>query len=290
MIEKTKSFMESLQGKKVFKIIFVFLLVSATVFTAKNAVESVFNEYKNTEITQNTTPQQRVSKSQTKDGKKKLPIYCVDTPEKKVAISFDAAWGADDTDTLLQILKEYDVKATFFLCGYWVDKYPEEIKRISADGHDIGNHGNTHAHSSQLTKEKNKEEILAVNEKIKNLLGKDVTLFRPPFGEYNDTVIDAADELGIYTIQWDVDSHDWMNKGVDYEINQVLNHKHLGNGSIILFHNDARDTPKALPVILKGLKEKGYEIVLISDLIHKDNFYMDHEGRQKLNDTTTTTQ
>lgn len=218
-------------------------------------------------------------------AKKKLPIYCVDTAEKKLAISFDAAWGAEDTDTLLEILERNDVKATFFLCGYWVDKYPDEVKRIYDSGHTIGNHSNTHPHGNQLSLEQNKQEIMAAHEKIKTLLGVDMQLYRPPFGEYNDTVLKAAEECGYYSIQWDVDSLDWKEFGVEHEINQVLNHKHLGNGSIILFHNDTKYTPDALEPIIKGLKEKGFEIVPIIDLIYKDNYYMDHEGRQRLNDT-----
>ena len=179
-------------------------------------------------------------------AKKKLPIYCVDTFEKKVAISFDAAWGADDTDNLLQILDQNDVKATFFLCGYWVDKYPQEVKKIYDSGHTVGNHSNTHPHGNQLSLEKNKEEIMNCHNKIKELLGFDMNLYRPPFGEYNDTVLTAAEQCGYYSIQWDVDSLDWKELGVEHEINQVLNHKHLGNGSIILFHNDTKYTPDAL--------------------------------------------
>lgn len=223
-------------------------------------------------------------------AKKKLPIYCVDTDEKKVAISFDAAWGAEDTDTLLEILEKNDVKATFFLCGYWVDKYPDEVKSIYEAGHTIGNHSNTHPHGNQLSLEQNKEEIMGCHEKVKKLLGIDMNLYRPPFGEYNDTVISAAEECGYYSIQWDVDSLDWKEFGVEQEINQVLNHKHLGNGSIILFHNDAKYTPDALETIIKGIKEKGYEIVPIIDLIHKDNYYMDNEGRQILKTGEETSQ
>ena len=226
----------------------------------------------------------------TSAAKKALPIYCVDTQGKKqVAISFDAAWGADDTDTLLEILKNNQVNATFFLCGYWVDKYPEEVKKIYDAGNDIGNHSNTHPHSSQLSLEKNKENIMACHDKVKNLLGIDMNLYRPPFGEYNDTVLNAAKECGYYSIQWDIDSLDWKELGCDHEINQVLNHKHLGNGSIILFHNDAKFTPEVLDTIIKGLKNKGYEIVPISKLIHKENYYMNHEGRQIPQSTETTT-
>ncbi|MDR1664972.1 MAG: polysaccharide deacetylase family protein [Clostridiales bacterium] len=213
---------------------------------------------------------------------RKLPIYSVDTPEKKLAISFDAAWGAEDTDQILEILRNNEVTATFFLCGYWVDKNPEAVKKIAEAGHDLGNHGNTHAHGAQLSLEQNKNEILRCHEKIKQLTGIESNLFRPPYGEYNNTVITAAEEVNYYPIQWDVDSHDWMNKGVDYEINRVLNNKNLSNGSIVLFHNDAKDTPKCLDTILKGLKDKGYSFVPVSELIHKENYYMDHTGRQKV--------
>lgn len=138
-------------------------------------------------------------------AKKNVPIYCVDTDEKKVAISFDAAWGADDTDELLTILKNNDAKATFFLCGSWVDKYPEEVKKIYEEGHEIGNHSNTHPHGSQISLEQNKNEIMEVHNKIKDLVGYEMNLYRPPFGEYNDTVLQAAKELDYHTIQWDIE-------------------------------------------------------------------------------------
>ena len=209
-----------------------------------------------------------------------LPIYCVETEKPQVAISFDAAWGADDTDTLLQILEENDVKTTFFMCGYWVDKYPEEVKKIAEAGHDLGNHSATHPHMSQLSKEQIKEELITTGNKIEELTGVKSELFRPPFGEYTNDVISAAEECGYYTIQWDVDSLDWKEYGAQEEISKVLNHKKLGNGSIILFHNDAKYTPRALDSIIKGLKEKGYEIVPISELIMRENYTINAEGRQ----------
>ena len=216
----------------------------------------------------------------TAQTKRELPIYCVQTDEKKVAISFDAAWGADDTDELLRILDDNDVTATFFLCGYWVDKYPEEVEKIAAAGHDLGNHSATHPHMSTLSSEQITQELQGCHQAVKELTGIDMNLFRPPFGEYNDNVIRTAKENGYYSIQWDVDSLDWKEQGVEAEINQVLNHKHLGNGSILLFHNDAKYTPQALDTILKGLKEKGYDIVPVSEIIHTGEYTVDHEGRQ----------
>ena len=211
---------------------------------------------------------------------RKLPIYCVQTDEPKVSVSFDAAWGADDTDELLRILKENDVKATFFLCGYWVEKYPEEVKKIAEAGHDLGNHSATHPHMSQLSSEQITEELRKCHENVKELTGIEMDLFRPPLGEYDTEAIETATANGYHSIQWDIDSLDWKEQGTQAEINQVLNHKHLGNGSIILFHNDAKYTPQVLDTILKGIKEKGYTIVPISELIHRGEYEMDHEGRQ----------
>lgn len=247
--------------KGVTKVIWALLLIIFCMSLSRPYVTEVFNT---------------VGKQQ-----RKLPIYCVETSEKKVALSFDAAWGADDTDDLLAILDKHDVKATFFLVGDWVRKYPEEVKKIAAAGHDIGNHSNKHPHMGQMSKEANIKEIMAAHEEVKKLTGIEMNLFRPPFGEYNNTVIEAAEACNYYTIQWDVDSLDWKEYGVDPMIKQVLNHKHLGNGSIILFHNNAKYTKDALDAIITGLKEQGYEMVPISQLILKDNYYIDHEGRQR---------
>ena len=141
-------------------------------------------------------------------GKRLLPIYSVETEEPKIAISFDAAWGADDTDTLLEILEDNDVKTTFFMCGYWIDKYPDEVKKIAEAGHDLGNHSATHPHMSKLTKEQIADEIKDTGNKIEELTGVKSELFRAPFGEYTNDVISTAEELGYYTIQWDVDTLD----------------------------------------------------------------------------------
>lgn len=146
--------------------------------------------------------------SQKSAEEKLLPIYSVETAESKIAISFDAAWGADDTDQLLEILRNNDVKATFFVCGYWVDNFPEEIKKMYAEGHEIANHSASHAHPNQLSLEKNKEEIMKAHKKVKDLIGVEMNLYRPPFGEYNNTVLKAAEESGYYCIQWDVDTYE----------------------------------------------------------------------------------
>lgn len=212
-------------------------------------------------------------------SQKKLPIYSVDTEDKKIAISFDAAWGNDDTHTLIEILKEYDVPATFFVVGAWVDKYPESVKELADAGHQVQNHSNTHPYMTQLSAVQMTDELTTCNEKIKAITGISPTLFRPPYGDYDDTVIETVEGLKMYPIQWSVDSLDWQDSATADSIYKRVTSK-VTNGSIVLFHNDAEHTPEALPNILKTLKEQGYEFVFIDDLIYKDNYTIDHTGKQ----------
>nr|WP_302596868.1 polysaccharide deacetylase family protein [uncultured Cellulosilyticum sp.] len=216
------------------------------------------------------------------ENKKLLPIYCVDTKgEKKVALTFDAAWGASDTDQIIETLGKYNVKATFFMVGDWARKYPDAVKKFQEAGHDIANHSNKHPHVCQMNKEAIKKDLLEAHETLKEITGLECDLYRPPYGEYNNTVLEAAKECGYYTIQWDVDSLDWKEYGLQPLIDKVLNHKNLRPGTIILMHNDTRYTAKALEPIIKGIIEKGYTFVPVSELIYKDtNCKIDHEGRQ----------
>ena len=211
---------------------------------------------------------------------RQLPIYCVQTNQKKVALSFDAAWGNEDTQKILEILKKRNVHATFFMTGGWVKNYPEDVKAILAAGHDLGNHSENHKNMSQLSADEQRQELLSVHDRVKELTGYEMFLFRPPYGDYDDSVVLTAKECGYYPIQWDVDSLDWKDYGVEAILDKVLNHKHLGNGSIILCHNGAKYTAQALDGLIAGLQEKGYQIVPVSELILKDNYHMDAEGRQ----------
>ncbi len=148
----------------------------------------------------------KVSSIISAQNERKLPIYCVETDKPQVSISFDAAWGAEDTDRLLQILADNEVKATFFLCGYWVADYPEEVKKIAEAGHDLGNHSSTHPHMNQLSSEQIAKELADCHKAVKDLTGIEMNLFRPPFGEYNNTVIETSFANSYYPIQWDIDT------------------------------------------------------------------------------------
>ncbi len=212
---------------------------------------------------------------------KKLPIYSVKTESKKISISFDCAWGVDYTDTLLEIMEQNDVKCTFFMVEFWTEKYPEYVKKISQKGHEIGTHSATHPHMSKLSKSAMVSELTTSMNAITNITGKSVNLFRAPYGEYNDLLIETANELGLYTIQWDVDSLDWKDLSASEIVNRVV--KRVDNGSIVLFHNQGKNTAKALPSIIKQLKAQGYEFVPIGELIYKDNFYIANNGEQVKN-------
>ena len=210
-----------------------------------------------------------------------MPIYSVNTEEKKVAISFDAAWGNEDTQQILRILKKYDIKVTFFMTGGWVSDFPDDVKKIQEAGHDLGNHGENHLNMSQLSVEEMKEELLTVHDRVKECTDVEMELFRPPYGDYSDEVINTVEECGYYTIQWDVDSLDWKDYGVDSIVKTVLEHKALKNGSIILMHNGAKYTAQALPKVIEGLQNMGYEIVPISELIYREGYTLDVTGRQQ---------
>lgn len=220
-----------------------------------------------------------ISVSNTVNGRE-LPIYCVQTDKPQIAISFDAAWGNEDTRRILEILKKNDVKATFFMTGGWVESYPDDVRAIYADGHDLGNHSQNHKNMSQLSDEECKQELLSVHERVKELTGYEMFLFRPPYGDYDNHVITNARSIGYYSIQWDVDSLDWKDYGTTSIINTVTRHKHLGNGSIILCHNGAKYTAEALDSLIQELKAQGYTFVPLSELIYRDNYHLDQEGRQ----------
>lgn len=225
----------------------------------------------------------KVNSSQEASAKptKLLPVYSVDCPDNKVALSFDAAWGSDKTMQILEYLDTYNVKATFFLVGFWVDKYPEMVKEIDKRGHLIGNHSNTHAHFNTLNYDQMLLEIEATSKKIKDITGKDVTYFRAPFGEYNNTQISLLNEKGIKGVQWDVDSLDW--KGItSRQITTNILSK-VKKGSIILCHNNSDHIVEALPLVLLGLQNKNLTSVRMDELIIQKDYYIDNNGVQHSN-------
>ena len=213
---------------------------------------------------------------------RKIPVYGVDCGEEKlVALTFDAAWGADKTLKILEILEKYDVKATFFLVGFWLDKYPEETKAIAESGCEIGNHSNNHLQMSKLSADKIREELAYVNDAVYKLTGKKPTYFRPPFGDYDNGLIETAENMGLQTIQWSVDSLDWKGLSATEITSRVT--KNVKNGSIVLFHNNSDNILEALPLVLANLVNSGYKPVTMSELVYADDYYIDNNGVQHKN-------
>lgn len=212
---------------------------------------------------------------------KEMPICSVEMKEKKVALTFDAAWGNEDTARILKILKEHEVQATFFMTGDWVEKYPEDVLAIKAAGHDLANHSETHRSMMGLKKEEQRQEIQTVHEKVLDLTEVEMRLFRVPYGSYDDNVIRNIEACGYYPIQWSVDSLDWKDYGAENIIETVLGSKELKNGAIILLHNGTKYTAEALDGLLSELEKREYQMVPVSKLIYKKGYYLDVTGRQQ---------
>ena len=210
---------------------------------------------------------------------RKVPVYCVETDSPKVAISFDAAWGADKTKEIVDICKEYNVNATFFLVGFWVDKYADMVKYIDDNGFEIGTHSNTHPDMVKLSVDEQKMELEKCIDMIEDITEKKVELFRAPYGSYNNSLLDVAESLGLITIQWDVDSLDWKGLSAEAITTRIINGSK--NGSIILCHNNSDHIIDALPMVLDRLNKKGFTVGSVGDLVYKDNYTIDRTGLQK---------
>ena len=211
-------------------------------------------------------------------SERQLPVYCVQRDDKTVALSFDAAWGNEDTQELIDILARYSINATFFVVGEWVDKYPESVKALHDAGNEVMSHSDDHAHFASLSAEQIITNINASNDKIEKVTGVRPTLFRCPYGEYNDTVISTVNGMGMTAIQWDVDSLDWKGLPAEDISKRVLNN--VKSGSIVLFHNAAENTPEALPAIIEALLADGYTIVPISQILLTGDYTIDNTGMQ----------
>jgi len=210
--------------------------------------------------------------------KKDIPIYSVETKDKKIAITFDTSWGVDNTKPILDVLKKEDVKATFFLIGKWVEAYPQDARLIASMGHEIGNHSDSHQEFTKLSKEQILREINSADAKIMGVTGIKTSLFRFPEGTYNSNSVKVVEATNHKCIQWDADSIDWKNEGYQIEYNRVI--KNIKNGSIILFHNSGKYTPQTVDMLIKKLKSQGYSFMKVSDLIYKENYDLDESGRQ----------
>lgn len=157
-----------------------------------------------------------------------------------------------------------------------MDKYPESVKALYDAGMEIGNHSDTHAHMASLSAKEIMDEVSICSGKIEAITGEPVTLFRCPYGEYDDEVISSVNGMGIYPVQWNVDSLDWKDLSASDIYKRVTGN--VVPGSIILFHNAAKNTPEALADIIEYLLSEGYDIVPVSELLLTGNYEIDNTG------------
>ncbi|HPF53972.1 MAG TPA: polysaccharide deacetylase family protein [Eubacteriales bacterium] len=211
---------------------------------------------------------------------KVLPVYSVEREDKVIALTIDAAWSTDKTEFILKTLEEYDVKATFFLCGVWVEAYPDYVKEIAKKGHEIGNHTKTHPHCSKLSAAEIETELKVLDDEIERLTGERCTLFRAPFGEYNDTVINTARAMGYEVVQWSRDTVDWKESRTMQQILDSVLPK-LKAGDIILCHNNGFLIEEYLPKLIETALEQGYRFVTVSELLLEGETTIDNNGMQQ---------
>ncbi len=212
---------------------------------------------------------------------RKLPVYGVDTDKKVIALTFDAAWGADKTQGILDIMSEYGAKGTFFLVGFWIDKYEKETQAIAEAGFEIGNHSRNHLNMPKLSENEIKNEIEYVNDRVQELTGKKPTYFRAPFGDYDNKLMTALESMKMVGVQWSIDSLDWKGLSAKQIYDRVV--PKAKSGDIVLFHNNSDHVLDALPMILKALRGQGYEFVMLSELVARENFSVDSNGIQHKN-------
>ena len=210
---------------------------------------------------------------------RELPICSVETEDAKVALTFDVAWENGDLPEILDVLEEEGVKVSFFVTGEWAEQNPELLKKIRDLGHDLGNHSQDHKSMTQLTYEEKREEISEAHERVKEIAGVEMNLFRTPYGNYDDEVILTAEEQGYYTIEWNIDTMDWKDYGKKNILNTVMGNEELGNGAIIRAHAGTKYMAEALKPLIQRLKEAGYELVPVSKLIYRTDYHMDVRGR-----------
>lgn len=207
-----------------------------------------------------------------------IPIYCVERDDGKIAITFDCAWGAEDMEDILATLKKHNCKATFFVLGTWAEQNPNIMKKMVAEGHEIGNHSYNHSHYTSMSQDEMLADIEKCNKAVKDITGISPTLFRAPSGDYNNAVIEATHSKNMEYIQWSVDSLDWRSLTCEEMMARII--PKTKSGDILLFHNGTEHTAESLDKILTELDGKGFSYLKVSDLIYKENFSIDHTGRQ----------
>lgn len=194
------------------------------------------------------------------------PIYEADTGRNEISLTCNVVWGTEYVPKLLDILKNENTKMTFYIGGKWAENNSELLNRIFIEGHEIGNHGYDHKKHSQLNDIDNENEIINAEKAIEKIIGEKTTLFAPPYGDINDKTVKIAEGLGYKVLMWNIDTIDWKDQDPQLIYDRVFKKKL--DGGIVLMH-PTEGTVKALPSIIKDIKNNNIDIVKVSDLIKK---------------------
>jgi len=219
------------------------------------------------------------SQQTTLQSGRQLPVYRVAIEDKKVALTFDAAWGEQHVTPILDELDRFNIKCTFFIVGFWADQYPQTVREIAQRGHEVACHSTNHLHMASLTREQMQADLTANCQKLHSLTGREPMLFRPPFGEYNDTLIRVAAEEGMTAVQWSLDAYDWDGKTAD-DIEKRIK-KSIKPGDIVLMQTNNVSVVGALNRLIADLQAEGYQFVTVSEMLKTGETYVDKTGTQR---------
>ena len=190
--------------------------------------------------------------------------YNGDKSSKNVSLMINVYWGTEYLDTMLEILKENDVKTTFFIGGTWAVLNEDMLQKIYQDGHEIANHGYHHKDHDKLDEKGNLDEISTTHTIVKELLHVEMELFAPPSGAYDKTTVSVASSLGYKTIMWTRDTVDWRDKDAELIYSRAI--KNASGGDLILMHPTEK-TVEALPKIIDWFKQNGFNLTTVSQTI-----------------------
>ncbi len=209
-----------------------------------------------------------------------MPVCRVDSGEKVVAITIDTAFGdADYTPQILEALEKEGVKATFFVMGLWANENQEATGNIAAAGHEIANHSMKHTRYPDLMTSEIVGDANNASDVIFQLTGYDPKIIRMPYGAFNAETVATLQNEGYIPVKWSLDANDWKGYDAKKITDGVL--KNVKSGDIIMFQNNIAATPEALPAIILGLREEGFKIVTVSELLLDENSFVDAQGTQR---------
>lgn len=207
---------------------------------------------------------------------RELPLYSVERPDNLISVTFNCAWGNEDIDSILDTLNKYNCKSTFFIVGEWGKKYPESVKKIKENGHEIGTHSYNHRDYTKISAKELEEDIKKCDDIIFDITGEVPNLVRTPSGAYNNAVVKSIESLGKICVQWSRDSVDYNNASAEDIYRRSV--EKTTNGDILLMHTGTPNTATALPRVLDSLTSR-FKPVTVSELMYADNYYVDNTGR-----------